>query len=92
MRLHYHEINKLSKKWKDYGSLLRLKQSDIPCKITVISGRKRIIDPDNVCCKFVIDAIKGKVIPDDSAKYIAELSVQQVKSKEPYTEIIVNPV
>lgn len=48
-------------------------------RISVESVRTRNIDPDNLSLKFLIDALKGVVIPDDSAKYVEKLSVSQRK-------------
>lgn len=59
------------------------------CKITVTAGRKRLLDPDNVCVKQALDAIKGQggFIEDDSAENIESLVVRQEKTKQPYTKI-----
>jgi hypothetical protein len=67
------------------------------CKITIIAGRKRLADPDNICCKFILDSIKGEggFIQDDNAGVITSFVVQQVKvgkkhkEKEPFTDIII---
>lgn len=48
-------------------------------RVRVVSYRKRLIDPDNLCPKFHIDACRyAGFIKDDSAKEI-ELSVIQEK-------------
>ena len=48
-------------------------------KVSVISFRKRLIDPDNLIAKYHIDAIRYEgLIPDDSAKHIV-LEVRQEK-------------
>jgi Holliday junction resolvase RusA-like endonuclease len=59
------------------------------CKITITAGRKRLLDPDNVCCKFALDAIKGAggFIKDDNAGIIESLIVRQEKTSKPFTKI-----
>jgi Holliday junction resolvase RusA-like endonuclease len=59
------------------------------CQITITAGRKRLLDPDNICCKQVLDAIKGEggFIEDDNAGIITSLVVRQEKTKTPYTMI-----
>jgi hypothetical protein len=46
-------------------------------RITIIARRKRLLDQSNLCVKFAEDALKGRIIPDDSPKYIEELIVRQ---------------
>lgn len=52
-------------------------------RVSVTSFRSRLIDPDNLCSKFILDCCRyAGLIPDDSAKAI-EYSCSQVKcSKE----------
>jgi hypothetical protein len=59
------------------------------CTITITAGRKRLVDPDNICCKFLIDAVKGPggFIEDDNARIITSLVVRQEKTKTPFTKI-----
>lgn len=55
-------------------------------KVSVISFRKRLIDPDNLIAKYHIDAIRYEgLIPDDSAKHIV-LEVRQEKVFESNAE------
>lgn len=55
--------------------------------VRITSFRKRLLDPDNLCPKYFVDALRyQKLIPDDSAKFI-DLSISQRKSKTDYTEI-----
>lgn len=57
-------------------------------RIHVCARRKRLTDPDALCIKWVIDGlVKAKIIPDDSAKYVREVSYTQEKSKIEETEI-----
>jgi hypothetical protein len=58
--------------------------------ITIISRRKRLLDSDNVCAKFAIDALRyAGVIPDDDSRFISSLTIKQEKSPMPETIIIV---
>lgn len=61
--------------------------------VRVVSLRKRLIDPDNLCPKYFIDALRyAGAIPDDSAKFI-EIQTTQRKvnaSDEERTEITVD--
>lgn len=62
------------------------------CKIVIVSYRKRLIDPDNLCGKFHIDALRYcGVIEDDTAKHVViEMSQEKVKRDE-RTEIEIIP-
>lgn len=59
------------------------------CKVTIIAGRKKLCDPDNIHIKACIDAIKGEggFIADDSGRYISALVIRQEKTKTPFTRI-----
>jgi hypothetical protein len=49
--------------------------------LRVTSFRRRLIDPDNLCPKYFIDALRyAQVIGDDSAAHVT-LQVSQVKVK-----------
>lgn len=52
-------------------------------RLRVISKRRKFLDYSNMCYKFGEDALKGKLIPDDSPKYITSVDLQQelVKKK-----------
>mgnify|MGYP001575504635 CR=1 FL=1 len=64
-------------------------------KIVIVSFRKRLIDPYNLCPKYFIDALRYRgVIDDDTAKHIV-LEVRQEKVKYASmerTEIDVIPI
>lgn len=62
-------------------------------RVSVVSYRTRLIDPDNLTPKYFIDAARyAGLIPDDSAEHI-ELSVTQKKdSKNPRTEITIEEI
>lgn len=59
-------------------------------RVTVICRRKRLLDQSNLCIKFAEDALKRRVIPDDSPKYINELIVkQEIVEKGKFPETII---
>ena len=68
---------------------LNLKLIKKPIDITVIAHLRRRIDPDNICSKILIDALKGFVITDDSAKYVKSVTTICEKSDTDFTEIII---
>lgn len=50
-------------------------------RVCVVSFRRRITDPDNICPKYFVDCLRySEIIPDDSCKEI-ELVVRQQKVK-----------
>lgn len=56
-------------------------------RVGIVSYRKRLIDPDNLCPKYFIDCLRyAGIIPDDSAKHIT-LEVSQEMSDDERTEI-----
>jgi hypothetical protein len=58
--------------------------------VSIVSFRRRLIDPDNLCPKYFVDCIRYcEWIKDDSAKYITvHVSQEKVKTwKEERTEI-----
>ena len=51
-----------------------------PIDILFISYRKRLADPDNLYGKPILDElVKNKILVDDSAQYVREVSHRQVK-------------
>lgn len=49
--------------------------------VSITSYRCRLLDPDNLCIKFHIDAIRyAKIIKDDTAEDI-EIILRQIKTK-----------
>lgn len=58
--------------------------------LRITSFRARLIDPDNLCAKYVIDSLRyAKLLPDDTAQHVKEVIVRQEKcdKKEERTEI-----
>lgn len=57
------------------------KENSGRCAVRIVSCRMRLLDPDNLCPKFFIDALRyERIIRDDSAKHII-LTVEQRKVK-----------
>ena len=59
-------------------------------RVRVVSFRKRLLDPDNLCAKYHIDGLRYcHIIADDTARHITiEVSQEKVKTKaEERTEI-----
>ena len=74
------------------AAIQRKEKDPTRCRISIVSYRKRLIDPDNLIPKYFIDSLRYlKVIEDDSAKHIV-LEVRQEKSKTPRTEIVITPI
>ena len=54
-----------------------------PVDITITAVQKgRIIDSDNICAKILIDALKGKIIVDDTPAYVRRVTTESKKGKE----------
>jgi len=52
------------------------------------SRRRRLADPDGVSCKAAMDGlVQGGILPDDSAKYVKEVSFSQEVSATEETVI-----
>ena len=62
--------------------------------ITISSYFKnRPLDPDNICAKLYIDALKGLVIQDDNPKFVRSVTTRSLVDKEnPRVEIVVEEV
>lgn len=56
-------------------------------RVSVISFRKRLCDPDNLCPKYFIDCLRYAAIIRDDRPQDIELSVSQEKSKDEKTTI-----
>lgn len=69
---------------------------DSPVRITVISYRKRLADPDGISAKAAIDGIVAEgLLRDDSAKEVREVRYRQVKvgrGEDEKTEIVIEEV
>lgn len=62
------------------------KENPIRCKVSVVSFRRRLLDPDNLCPKYHIDALRyAGVIADDTAKHLV-FEVRQEKVNEKRSE------
>ena len=61
--------------------------------IHIHSRRKRLADSDGISAKAAIDGIvKTGILPDDSAKYVRNVSYSQEKGDPETTTIILSPV
>lgn len=67
----------------------KLTVSTAKVRITVVAYLKRVIDPDNVCEKMIIDGLKKVLFKDDSAKYVECVTTKVQKSDKDFTEIVV---
>ncbi len=53
------------------------------CHISIVSYRRRLLDPDNLCPKYAIDALRyAKIIPDDTEKDITYTITQKKVEKK----------
>lgn len=53
---------------------------DTRCSLHIHSRRHRLADPDGISCKAAIDGlVLAGVLPDDSAKYVKEVTQSQEK-------------
>lgn len=59
-------------------------------RIAVVARRSRLIDPDNIAIKDLVDALRyAGVIPDDSAREIASIEIRQEKVRKGEEETVV---
>ena len=67
---------------------------DKPVEICITSYQKgRLIDPDNIYAKGVIDGIKTRMFPDDSPKWVDSVTLRSRKDKaRPRVEIHITEV
>ena len=66
----------------------KIKRLDSPIRIHVHSLRKRLTDADGISAKAVIDGlVLAGILPDDSPKFIKEVTYSQEKAKEEKTII-----
>lgn len=76
------------------GTAPREEANSSRVRVRVISFRRRLIDPDNLCPKWHIDCLRySGLIPDDRVQdIILEVSQQKVKSKsDECTRIEIEP-
>lgn len=63
------------------------------CSIHVHSRRKRLVDPDGVSSKAIIDGlVKAGILEDDSVKFIEKISYSQEKSDNEETIITIQSI
>lgn len=49
------------------------------------------LDSDNICAKLYIDALKGKLIRDDDARYIRRVTTESKRGKRNSVTIVLTP-
>lgn len=63
--------------------------------ICITSHRRRLLDPDNLCGKWIVDALRhAGIIPDDTAA-IVDYTIRQEKTEKAdseRTEVIIQPL
>jgi len=64
-----------------------LSMVDVPVGIEIVANLRRLLDPDNICSKIIIDGLKGLVIPDDSSRHVLWVKTRCVKSVTNFTNI-----
>lgn len=65
----------------------------VPVDITITAAYKRNpVDPDNVCSKAYIDALKGYLIRDDSPLFVRSVTTISRKGEQDSVTIEVTPV
>lgn len=90
-RSHWRAKAKLVERWRERTALILL-QSSVQdwhaerVQITFTLYRGRYLDPDNaagsICLKSVVDALKGKLFPDDSHRHVQYGPIRQEVSRE----------
>ena len=96
-RWHPFRIAREKRRWQQMIALLcsGKKMLAVPAIVTVThffpNRRKR--DFDNYTPKFILDGIKGVLLPDDNAEWIVELSTRFSHDPEnPRTHVTLTPV
>lgn len=63
------------------------KKFKVPVDIKITAYLNRIIDPDNLCSKIIIDGLKGKIIEDDTSKFVNSVTTMTRKAASNFVEI-----
>lgn len=92
MRMHHHAQHSVQQSWMWCVAGIIDPDSprfDQPVTITVTSYQKgRLIDPDNLYAKGIIDGIKSRMFPDDSPRWVDSVTLRSRKDKaDPRVEI-----
>lgn len=60
----------------------KTQRHDSPCRINVLSLRKRLADSDGISAKAAIDGlVHAGILPDDSSIHVESVSYSQEKTK-----------
>jgi crossover junction endodeoxyribonuclease RusA len=96
-RWHRYQIYEEKRRWEKMVQMLCFSKPKVtvPVVLTVTyffrDRRKR--DFDNYPPKFILDGIKGSLLPDDSEDWIQELRIRFAHDpKSPRTEVQLTPV
>ena len=70
------------------------KVNPVRCEVHVVNFRRRLLDKDNLCAKFHVDALRyAGVLIDDSEKYIdLHVSQEKITEGQERTEITICPL
>lgn len=85
MRMNYHAQHEVQQQW--LGMAIAAIAPDSvpfvsPVDVCVTSYQKgKLIDPDNLYCKGVIDGLKRRLFPDDSPRWIDSVQLRSRKAK-----------
>lgn len=97
MRMHHHGQHSVHQSWMwcIVGVIdPDTPRFDTPVTITVTSYQAgRLIDPDNVYAKGIIDGIKSRLFVDDSPQWVDSVLLRSRKDKaNPRVEILIEAV
>lgn len=63
---------------------------DYPVDVHVIATYKGMaLDSDNICAKLYIDALKGRLLRDDDARYVRRVTTEAHKGKANSVQIVI---
>lgn len=66
---------------------------DCPVDVHVIATFKgRALDSDNICAKLYVDALKGRLLHDDDAKWVRRVTTESRRGKVNQVEIVLTEV
>ena len=59
-----------------------------PVWIFITAHNRKPLDPDNICAKLYVDALKGRVIADDDPRYVRGVALRS-ETGDPKVEIVI---
>lgn len=96
MRMHKHAQHEVQQMW--LGMAIAAIAPDSvpfvsPVDVCVTSYQKgKLIDPDNLYVKGVLDGLKKRLFPDDSPRWIDSVKLRSRRGKMNYVTIQLTPV